>query len=69
MDKAVKKIACEHLVHAYAKLYGFRAVALRYANVVGPRLRHGVVWDFTNKLLMNSTEQEILVEIKNNNAV
>ena len=69
MDKAVKKIACEHVVHAYAKLYGFRAVALRYANVVGPRLRHGVVWDFTNKLLMNSTEQEILVEIKNNNAV
>jgi UDP-glucose 4-epimerase len=41
------------MVHAYAKLYGFRAVALRYANVVGPRLRHGVVWDFTNKLLRN----------------
>jgi len=57
------------LIHAYAKPYGFRAVALRYANVVGPRLRHGVVWDFTNKLLMNSTEQEIIVEIKNNNEV
>jgi UDP-glucose 4-epimerase len=48
------------MVHAYAKLYGFRAVALRYANVVGPKLRHGVVWDFTNKPLRNSTEQEIL---------
>jgi UDP-glucose 4-epimerase len=57
------------MVHAYAKLYGFRVVALRYANVVGPRLRHKVVWDFTNKLLRNSTEQEILVEIKNNNEV
>jgi UDP-glucose 4-epimerase len=53
LEKAVKRIACEHMVHAYAKLYGFRTVALRYANVVGPRLRHGVVWDFTIKLLRN----------------
>jgi UDP-glucose 4-epimerase len=58
LDKAVKRIACEHMVHAYAKLYGFRAVALRYTNVMGPMLRHGVVWDFTNRLLRNSTEQE-----------
>jgi UDP-glucose 4-epimerase len=54
------KAACEHLIHAYAKLYGFRAVALRYANVVGPRLRHGVVWDFINKLKKNPHELEIL---------
>jgi UDP-glucose 4-epimerase len=36
------KAACENLIHAYPKLYGTRAVALRYANVVRPRLRHGV---------------------------
>ncbi len=54
------KAACEHLIHAYAKLYGFRAVALRYANVVGPRLRHGVIWDFVNKLRKNPHELEIL---------
>jgi UDP-glucose 4-epimerase len=54
------KAACEHLIHAYAKLYGFRAVALRYANVVGPRLRHGVIWDFINKLRNNPHELEIL---------
>jgi UDP-glucose 4-epimerase len=54
------KAACEHLIHAYAKLYGFRAVALRYANVVGPRLRHGVVWDLINKLRKNPHELEIL---------
>jgi len=54
------KAACEHLIHAYATLYGFRAVALRYANVVGPRLRHGVVWDFINKLRKNPRELEIL---------
>jgi UDP-glucose 4-epimerase len=54
------KAACEHLIHAYAKLYGFRAVALRYANVVGPRLRHGVIWDLINKLKKNPHELEIL---------
>jgi len=54
------KAACENLIHAYSKLYGIRTVVLRYANVVGPRLRHGVVWDFINKLLRNLTELEIL---------
>ena len=54
------KAACENLIHAYAKLYGFRAVALRYANVVGPRLRHGVIWDLINKLKKNPHELEIL---------
>ena len=64
LDKTVERNVCEHMLHAYAKLYGFRAVALRYANVVGPELRHGVVWDFTNKPLRNSTEQEILGDRK-----
>ena len=54
------KAACEALIHAYTKLYRIKAVVLRYANVVGPRLRHGVVWDFINKLLKNPTELEIL---------
>jgi UDP-glucose 4-epimerase len=42
------------------KLYSIRAIILRYANVVGPRLRHGVVWDFINKLKKNPSELEIL---------
>jgi UDP-glucose 4-epimerase len=54
------KAACEALIHAYTKLYGIKAVVLRYANVVGLRLRHGVVWDLINKLLKNPTELEIL---------
>jgi UDP-glucose 4-epimerase len=52
------KVACENLIHAYSKLYGIRAVVLRYANVVGLRLRHGVVWDFVDKLLKNPSEFE-----------
>lgn len=60
LDKAVKRIVCEQVVHAYAKFYSFKGVAMRYTSVVGPRLRHGVVWDFMNKFLRNSTEPEIL---------
>jgi UDP-glucose 4-epimerase len=54
------KAACESLIHAYSKLYGIRAVVLRYANVVGPRLRHGVVYDFVVKLRRNLSELEVL---------
>jgi UDP-glucose 4-epimerase len=54
------KAACENLIHAYSKLYDIRAIILRYANVVGPRLRHGVIWDFVNKLKRNPSELEIL---------
>jgi UDP-glucose 4-epimerase len=53
------KAACEALIHAYSRLYGVKAVVLRYANVIGPRLRHGVIWDFVNKLLRNPAELEI----------
>ena len=54
------KASCENLIHAYSKLYGIKAVSIRYANVVGPRLRHGVVWDFIVKLKRNPRELEIL---------
>ena len=54
------KAACENLIYAYSRLYGIRAVILRYANVVGPRLRHGVIWDLINKLRKNPSELEIL---------
>jgi len=54
------KAACESLIHAYSKLYGIKAVILRYANVVGSRLRHGVVWDFVVKLRSSPRELEIL---------
>ncbi|MDH5807281.1 MAG: NAD-dependent epimerase/dehydratase family protein [Candidatus Verstraetearchaeota archaeon] len=54
------KASCENLIHAYSKLYGIKAIILRYANVVGPRLRHGVVYDFLIKLMKNSKILEIL---------
>jgi UDP-glucose 4-epimerase len=54
------KASCESLIHAYTKLYGLRAVVLRYANIVGPRMRHGVIWDFIVKLRGNPGELEVL---------
>ncbi|WP_440059964.1 SDR family NAD(P)-dependent oxidoreductase [Thermogladius sp. 4427co] len=54
------KASCEALLHAYTVLYGFRSIIIRYANIVGPRLRHGVIWDFLVKLSNNPSELEIL---------
>jgi len=54
------KAACENLIHAYSKLYGIKAVSIKYANVVGPRLRHGVIWDFIVKLKSDPRKLEIL---------
>jgi UDP-glucose 4-epimerase len=54
------KASCETLIHTYSKLYKIKAVILRYANVVRPRLRHGVIWDLINKLIKNPRELEIL---------
>jgi UDP-glucose 4-epimerase len=54
------KAACEALISSYAHLYGFKAVSIRYANIVGPRLRHGVIYDFIIKLKRNPEVLEVL---------
>ena len=54
------KLAGEALVSAYCHLFGLRGVAFRFANVVGPRQTHGVVYDFVRKLLAEPTRLEVL---------
>ena len=54
------KAGCEALLSSYAHLYGFKGLSLRYANIVGPRLRHGVIYDFINKLRKTPERLEIL---------
>jgi UDP-glucose 4-epimerase len=54
------KLACETLIGTYSRLYGLKALILRYTNVVGPRMRHGVVVDFISKLKANPRRLEIL---------
>ncbi|MEM4004858.1 MAG: SDR family NAD(P)-dependent oxidoreductase, partial [Desulfurococcaceae archaeon] len=54
------KAACENLIHAYSKLYGLNAIVLRYANIIGPRLRHGILYDLLIKLSKNRSVLEVL---------
>jgi UDP-glucose 4-epimerase len=54
------KLACEALVSAYANTYGFKVTVCRLANVVGSRSRHGVIYDFVQKLRNDPRTLEIL---------
>jgi UDP-glucose 4-epimerase len=57
---AASKLSSEAMIMAYAHAYGFDALILRFANVVGPRSQHGVIFDFVKKLQKNPRELEIL---------
>lgn len=57
---AAGKLACEALVSAYSHIFGVEAWIFRFANVVGSRMNHGVIYDFIQKLRKNPKELEIL---------
>lgn len=54
------KLAGEGLITAFCHLFGMQAWIFRFANVVGARATHGVIFDFINKLRRNAKELEIL---------
>ncbi len=54
------KLASEALISAYTHTYGIKAVIYRLANIIGPRSKHGVIYDFIRKLEKNPKELEIL---------
>lgn len=54
------KLAGEALLRAYCHLFGMHALALRFANVVGPRQTHGVAFDFIRRLLREPSQLTIL---------
>lgn len=54
------KLACEGYISAYCHLFGVQAWIFRFGNVVGPRMRHGILCDFIAKLRRNPNELEIL---------
>jgi UDP-glucose 4-epimerase len=54
------KLASEALITSYVHTFNHRALILRLANVIGPRSNHGVIFDFIQKILVNSAELEIL---------
>ncbi|MDV0443458.1 NAD-dependent epimerase/dehydratase family protein [Methanorbis rubei] len=54
------KLACEAMISAYAATYGMKAWVYRFANIIGSRSTHGVIYDFVQKLQQNPKELEIL---------
>nr|HPM62481.1 NAD-dependent epimerase/dehydratase family protein [Methanoregulaceae archaeon] len=54
------KLACEAMISAYAHTFGWKSWVFRFANIIGERSNHGVIWDFIHKLRQNPRELEIL---------
>jgi UDP-glucose 4-epimerase len=54
------KLAGEALLSSYCSMFGLRARAFRFGNVVGPRQTHGVGFDFLRRLRANPSELTIL---------
>lgn len=54
------KLACEALISSYVHTFEMQAWIYRFANVIGRRSTHGVIYDFINKLRANPRELEIL---------
>jgi len=54
------KLGCEALCASYSQLLPLRVVIFRFANVVGTRARHGVLYDFIMKLRKDPSRLEVL---------
>ncbi len=54
------KLACEALISAYCHSFGMQAWVYRFANIIGDRSGHGVLYDFIAKLKQDPHTLEIL---------
>ena len=54
------KLACEALIFSYCHTFDMQSWIYRFANVIGRRSNHGVIFDFIQKLLKNPNQLEIL---------
>lgn len=54
------KLAAEGLCAAYGSSYGLRTYIYRFANIIGPGMTHGVLYDFFEKLRRDPTRLEVL---------
>ncbi len=54
------KLASEALITAWCGTFGAKAWVHRFANIVGPRGTHGVIFDFIHKLKNDPTRLEVL---------
>lgn len=54
------KLASEAFISAYAYMNDFQVLIFRFPNVIGPKLTHGVIFDFIRKLQADPKELVIL---------
>lgn len=54
------KLASEAYISAFCENYGLKAWIIRFPNVVGWRLTHGVIYDFLNRLEKDQSELMVL---------
>ncbi|MFA6330068.1 MAG: NAD-dependent epimerase/dehydratase family protein [Candidatus Micrarchaeia archaeon] len=54
------KLAGEGFLSAYCGTFGMKGIAYRFANVVGARATHGVIYDFSLKLREDPGKLEVL---------
>ncbi len=54
------KLGSEALISAFTYMNDMNSLIFRFPNVIGPRLTHGVIFDFIRKLHKNSSQLEIL---------
>jgi UDP-glucose 4-epimerase len=54
------KLACEGLMSAYSELYGIKGFIYRFANIIGRRSTHGILFDLVEKLNRDPKELEVL---------
>lgn len=60
------KYASESMISAYSYMNDFNALILRFPNVIGPRLTHGVIFDFIGKLKKDPKKLQILGDGRQN---
>lgn len=54
------KLACEALISSYCYTFDMQSWIYRFANIIGSRGTHGVIFDFINKLRANPSKLTIL---------
>lgn len=54
------KLGSEALISAFSYMNDMDALVFRFPNVIGPRLTHGVIFDFIKRLKMDGTQLTIL---------
>ena len=54
------KVASEGLISAFCGTFNMQAWIFRFANIIGDRATHGVIYDFVNKLYDDASRLEIL---------